>query len=149
MMELCIALRWINCSRPMVNKTAQKFCKVKLPRPIFATACRYRSARNWYTCDLLNQDRVANGEAEIRIGIGIATGEVVAGYIGTASRAMYTCIGSSVNMAALLESHTKDISCTLLIDQTTQAGLDGDVEMQHRPAADIRGFAEPVDPFSL
>ena len=99
--------------------------------------------------DMLNQDRVANGEAEVRIGIGIATGEVVAGYVGTDSRAMYTCIGSSVNLAARLETHTKVVGCTLLIDQSTQEGLDGNVDVQRQPDAEIRGFAEAMELYSL
>ena len=44
-----------------------------------------------------NLDRTAASKAPIRIGIGIATGEVVAGYAGTKQRATYTCVGDTVN----------------------------------------------------
>ncbi|MEO1555481.1 MAG: adenylate/guanylate cyclase domain-containing protein [Pseudomonadota bacterium] len=55
----------------------------------------------------MNQERAMVAEPELTIGFGIATGEVVAGYTGTDTRATYTCIGKTVNLAARLEAHTK------------------------------------------
>ena len=49
--------------------------------------------------DLFNLEREAAGKPQIRIGIGIASGEMVAGYTGTNERATYTCIGDTVNLA--------------------------------------------------
>ena len=57
--------------------------------------------------ELFNVERDAAGKPPIRIGIGIASGEMVAGYTGTNERATYTCIGDTVNLAARLEAHTK------------------------------------------
>lgn len=44
---------------------------------------------------------------QIEMVIGISTGQVVAGYAGTQSRATYLCVGDPVNLSARLESHTK------------------------------------------
>jgi class 3 adenylate cyclase len=75
--------------------------------------------------DALNLERRAAGQPDLRIGIGIATGEVVAGYAGTQSRASYTCIGMTVNRAARLEAHTKAVGREILIDAETRAELTG------------------------
>ena len=77
--------------------------------------------------ELLNVDRAAAQKAPIRIGIGIASGEMVAGYTGTKARATYTCIGDTVNLAARLEAHTKRAQRPILIDAATQAALAGDI----------------------
>src|SRR5450755_2620336 len=52
--------------------------------------------------ELFNLERAAVGKVPIRIGIGVATGEMVAGYTGTQQRATYTCIGDTVNLASRL-----------------------------------------------
>lgn len=51
----------------------------------------------------LNENNAASGEPVVKIGSGIATGEIVAGYASTDSRATYTCIGKTVHFAARLE----------------------------------------------
>ena len=66
--------------------------------------------------ELFNVDRTSANKPPIRIGIGIASGEMVAGYAGTNARATYTCIGDVVNLASRLEVHTKVAQRTILID---------------------------------
>ena len=75
------------------------------------------------TIELFNLERVAAGKPPIKIGIGIASGEMVAGYAGTNERATYTCIGDTVNLASRLEAHTKVAGRTILIDRATRAAL--------------------------
>ncbi len=96
-----------------------------------------------------SRERVANGEAGIRLGAGIATGEVVAGYAGTDQRATYTCIGTTVNLAARLETHTKTADCEILIDEETRAGLSDDVSVRPMGQVSFKGFSAPVDISSI
>ena len=70
-----------------------------------------------------NREQAARGGAEIRIGIGIASGPLVAGFTGTEQRVTYTCVGDTVNLAAHLEAHTKVLGQPILIDENTRAGL--------------------------
>src|SRR5689334_20119242 len=80
--------------------------------------------------ELLGVERQSAGRAPIRIGIGIATGELVAGYTGTQQRATYTCIGDTVNVAARLEEHTKTAGRTILLDAATRAELGGELAIE-------------------
>ena len=67
-----------------------------------------------------NQEQALRGGAEIRIGIGIASGPLVAGFTGTERRVTYTCVGDTVNLAAHLEAHTKVVGQPILIDENTR-----------------------------
>ena len=73
---------------------------------------------------LFNEEQAARDKVQIQIGVGIASGRVVAGYTGTQNRATYTCVGDTVNVAARLEAHTKELGRPILIDENTRQGID-------------------------
>jgi adenylate cyclase len=98
---------------------------------------------------LLNVDRLAQGMAEIRIGIGIASGQVIAGYTGTMRRATYTCVGDTVNLAARLESHTKLVGKPILIDGATQAALSDAIKVKAEGPFQLKGKTVEVQVFSV
>jgi class 3 adenylate cyclase len=98
---------------------------------------------------LFNLEQTAAGRAPIRIGIGIASGEMVAGYTGTRERATYTCIGDTVNVASRLEEHTKGVDRAILIDGSTHAALEGSVPVEALGAVALRGKSQPIDVFSV
>jgi adenylate cyclase len=99
--------------------------------------------------EMFSRDRAAAGKPPIRIGIGIATGDMVAGYTGTNERATYTCIGDTVNVAARLEAHTKEVARPILIDGATRAGLGPQIRAEALGPVPIRGKAQPVDVFAV
>ena len=96
-----------------------------------------------------NAERAAYGKAAIRIGIGIASGEMVAGYTGTQQRATYTCIGNTVNLAARLEAHTKVVLRTVLIDAAVRAALPGGLVVEPLGAVPFKGKALAVEVFAV
>jgi class 3 adenylate cyclase len=98
---------------------------------------------------LLNVDRLAQGNAEIRIGIGIASGQMVAGYTGTIHRATYTCVGDTVNLAARLESHTKVVGKPILIDSTTQSALGDAIKTDTEGSVQLKGKTVEIPVFSV
>jgi adenylate cyclase len=99
--------------------------------------------------DLFNVDRQAAEKPPIKIGIGVASGEMVAGYTGTNQRATYTCIGDTVNLAARLEAHTKVAQRAILIDQATRSALSERITVEPLGLVPFKGKAAAVDVFSV
>jgi len=99
--------------------------------------------------ELLNAERVVQGKAALAIGIGIATGEVIAGYTGTQSRATYTCIGDAVNVAARLEAHTKVARRGILVDAPTQQALSNRITADALGDVMFKGKAQAVAVFAV
>ena len=98
---------------------------------------------------LYNEEQAARGKVQIQIGIGIASGPVVAGYTGTLHRATYTCVGDTVNVAARLESHTKVVDRPILIDEHTLRGLDDEIAVEAHGDLMVKGKTQPVEVYAV
>jgi class 3 adenylate cyclase len=96
-----------------------------------------------------NRDQAAQGKPEIRIGIGIASGHVIAGYTGTQRRVTYTCVGDTVNLAAHLEAHTKVVGQPILIDEHTRAALGDAIRVEDHGPVQFKTRAKPVRVYSV
>jgi class 3 adenylate cyclase len=96
-----------------------------------------------------NREQALRGGVEIRIGIGIASGAVVAGFTGTLQRATYTCVGDTVNLAAHLEAHTKVAGRPILIDENTRGGLGGGVSVEALGPAQFKSRSEPAQVYAV
>ncbi|MGD9498734.1 MAG: adenylate/guanylate cyclase domain-containing protein, partial [Armatimonadota bacterium] len=89
------------------------------------------------------------GMPDLAAGIGISTGEVVIGYVGTGERMQYTAIGSHVNLAARLEAMTKEVGAEILISDSTHALVASAIEARGLGPVGVRGFSEPVEVYQV
>lgn len=96
-----------------------------------------------------NIEQAARNKAQIKMGIGIASGRVIAGYTGTQHRATYTCVGDTVNLASRIESHTKVVNHPILIDQHTYEQLPDDIEVEPLGPILFRGKQQPIHTFAV
>ena len=96
-----------------------------------------------------NAELAAHPKVQIKIGIGIASGRVIAGYTGTQHRATYTCVGDTVNIAARIEEHTKAVERPILIDQYTRESLPVDIRVEPLGPMLFRGKQQPIHIFAV
>ena len=112
--------------------------------------CAVRAARQMIELiRLFNDEQAAQDKVQIQIGIGVASGMVVAGYTGTVHRATYTCVGDTVNVAARLESHTKDLDRPILIDEETRLGLGDEIAVEAQGELSVKGKTKPVNVYAV
>jgi adenylate cyclase len=92
----------------------------------------------------LNARWKSEGRPAMEIGIGINSGEMIAGNIGSDTVMSYTVIGDAVNLGARLESATKDHGVRILISDAVKKRLTIPVETREIGATTVKGKAQPI-----
>lgn len=97
----------------------------------------------------LNRAWAARGMTQLDIGIGVNSGDMIAGNIGSSSIMSYTVIGDNVNLGARLESLNKDYKCRIIISDATRARLKSEYDI--RPLGDVivKGKSKAVQIFEV
>ena len=94
--------------------------------------------------DRLNEGWRAAGKPVLDIGIGINSGEMIAGNIGSEAVMSYTVIGDAVNLGSRIESLNKDFATRILISEATRDRLTSPVETRLVGEVTVKGRSQPV-----
>ncbi len=93
--------------------------------------------------------RYGPGFDPLKIGIGINTGEVVVGHVGSADRVEYTVIGDAVNVASRIEGLTHGHDNAIFVSQSTYDVIEELVEAKNCGRFQIRGKDEPISIYQI
>lgn len=97
----------------------------------------------------INRERARKGQRTIDIGIGITSGTVISGNIGSERRMDYTVIGDPVNLAARLEGLTKEVHRMILVDERVENVIRDEIPCEALGLFTVKGKREQVPVFAV
>ncbi len=98
---------------------------------------------------ILKKDWAKRGLPEINIGIGLNSGEMVVGNIGSTTRFNYTVIGDNVNLASRLEGLNKQYQAGIIISQFTYERVKDNFACEYLDKVNVKGKGVPVEIYKL
>jgi class 3 adenylate cyclase len=96
-----------------------------------------------------NTREKAEGRRELRIGVGVNCGEMVAGSVGTLNRMEYTVIGDVVNVAARIQALNKEWGTDILVSAEVFDRVKDRVSARAMPPASVQGKSAPLQVYAL
>lgn len=124
-----------------------------VPRPGEGGDDTYRAVRACLEmrADLyeLNQLRLSRGQNELKIGMGLNCGPVIAGNIGSEEKMEYTVIGDSVNTASRMESMTKEYGTDLLVPKAIYEKVKDRFVFEKSKSAKVKGKTEALEVYQV
>jgi adenylate cyclase len=97
----------------------------------------------------LNRKWAAEGKLQFDIGIGINTGEMIVGNVGSEKTLSYTVIGDNVNLGSRLESLNKEYNTHIIISDATRRNLKGSYNIKALGAVRVKGKTREVEIYEV
>ncbi|MDR0275088.1 MAG: adenylate/guanylate cyclase domain-containing protein [Burkholderiaceae bacterium] len=132
-----------------IGDCVMAFWGAPLPAPDHATRAVQAAWAMTQAIAQFNVVRAAQGQEPMRIGIGINTGVMSVGNMGSEMRTAYTVMGDAVNLAARLEQLTRVYDVDIIASGATRAQAGPDLLWQALGAARVRGRQQPTDIYAL
>jgi len=98
---------------------------------------------------VLNGKWAAGGRPALDIGVGLNTGEVIFGNVGTGKKMDFTAIGDGVNLASRLESANKEYHTHIIVSAATLEALGGKAQVRPLGSIVVKGKTVGVDIYEL
>ena len=92
----------------------------------------------------LNQERIREGKKPFQHGIGVHTGNLLAGNTGSRDRLSYALIGGTVNLASRIAGLNKTFKSDILVSGTTVERLSKAYPMTEEPEQMVKGYSKPI-----
>jgi adenylate cyclase len=118
-----------------------------LPKPDDALRATKTAMEMHRALAVLNRNWESRGQQPLRMGVGINTGAVTAGNIGSAKRMDYTVIGDAVNLASRLCSNAA--AGQILVSESTYSQLNGEIPAQRLEPIRVKGKEAPVELYEI
>jgi adenylate cyclase len=97
----------------------------------------------------MNATWIAAGRSALDIGVGINSGDMVAGNIGSESIMSYTVIGDNVNLGSRLESLNKNYGTRIIVSEATRSRLKGQYDIRPLGPVTVKGKTRAVDIYEV
>jgi adenylate cyclase len=114
-----------------------------------AARCARTALEMIATLEVLNAGWRKQGRQELHIGVGINTGEMILGNIGSERRMDFTVIGDNVNLAARLESSTKELKASIVISEATYRQIERQAQVRDLGTIHVKGKDVPIRVYEL
>jgi adenylate cyclase len=95
------------------------------------------------------QDLDLDADVELSLSIGVHSGPVVAGIVGSFEVKEFTVVGRHVNLASRVEGLTRTHGVDILITEAVRADLDPSIAVEEQPAVSVKGVQEPITTYAV
>ncbi len=144
-----IVFKYLGTLDKYVGDEIMAFWGAPIPQEDHAVLAAKASVEMMLVLDGLNKKWVSEGKPELHIGIGLNTGDMVVGNMGSSSRMDYTLMGDNVNLGARLEGTNKVYSTNIIISEATYEYIKEHIIARELDLIRVKGKEMPVKIYEL